>query len=357
MIILILPKPSNMIKQILSGFIAIFLFANCTKTQSLDENGDYYMKFKLNGAQKEYRWAVGAVITENLNGTIISGVTLSGALNPSLDEVIAIAVTDVTSSTIKINHGYTTSFDIDNGLKVALGINFDDGSGVEVSETDPLLIVPNQVIITELTDTYVKGRFKGELVEDENGNNLPQKRMITDGEFFAQRVENTANLPGSPGTGTGYLEFILENKNYRIDERLSNGNVVTVKMVENNGFHSLHFTASSATSLPANIFTMILPDTKPITYTGEYKLTEADNRFLLFQTQFMSVSSSVNNSFSFTHTADSQVTINITRNDKTKGGKIEGTFSITNMEKLSGTMTSLGKNLPLTGGKFSATIN
>lgn len=335
--------------QLLLVVLTVSLGLSCTKSGTPGLDG-FYLKFKVNGVQKEYKYVVAAQVEENAD-LPMAAIDLSGALDASGSEMFGFWLSDFTAKKIKFNFPYKMKFDPSSDPEVFMGFDFKEGPDYATSETDPVLTTPNQIIITELTDKYVKGTFSCELVKDSDGNNLPAKIIITDGEFMAQRVGSAGNQSG-PGKGDGYFEYNIENKKYRIDERVSAGNEVSATLTENSGWHSM-LLSSSTSQIPSYSNTLMFSDNRPLTDTGTYSMTLMTPGTMAM---FLTVGTSTSNTITYGITAASEITVKLTRNDGKKGGKIEGTFNITKMEKLNGSMATVARNLDMTGGKFRATI-
>jgi hypothetical protein len=159
---------------------AVFMFtaiSGCTKKKDQDTGNPYYMRFKANGKQIEYRPGAQAAFIhqDNLYSCVLSGFVTNSNLSVSLFDFSPIT-TNVTY-TEKILTG--ASMVVFNTL-----IGYQDDQGILYNSVNSTAH-PNanaRVTISEITNGYVKGVFTAVVCKDQ----LTIK--ITDGEFYLKRV-------------------------------------------------------------------------------------------------------------------------------------------------------------------------
>ncbi len=177
------PVMTNSTKKLLLKLISRTLFvmvcmmslAGCKKQNPEPPAGEYYMKFKLDGAQKDYRYTVVAykheqtIDNNTVYGLSIAGVTEQGGTTSSLTISIATmnnAISKRTYQGEEIGVIYVPSY---SQVDISYGA---DGHHDNFSIT-----------IDEIDSQHVKGKFSGKISRSDGGAG-PQP-TITEGVFYA----------------------------------------------------------------------------------------------------------------------------------------------------------------------------
>ncbi|MBS1742374.1 MAG: hypothetical protein JST81_05005 [Bacteroidetes bacterium] len=153
--------------------------SSCKKVVPSNVTGSvYYMKYKVDGVQKEYSISGGKTIDTLISG-VAYGATVAGSPNDGSESMGLLLY-----STTVISNPQT--FDDDNipGYVLPEGsLDYVTNSG-GLSYSSMELTSPNvEIKITEITSAYIKGTFKGKLKEIDGSNVV----NVTDGEFYAVR--------------------------------------------------------------------------------------------------------------------------------------------------------------------------
>ncbi|QNA43893.1 hypothetical protein [Lacibacter sediminis] len=145
-------------------------------------SGTYFMKFKLDGVQKEFSGTTSALITSfDAGGTIIHTGAFQGIQSASntTANLMGINVNDVTA--LVTNKNYTDAL---VGITVQGVLLYFDASGDQLSSmfvtTDANVIIR----LSEITTTSVSGTFSGKLASLTSGASA----TVTEGSFRVKRL-------------------------------------------------------------------------------------------------------------------------------------------------------------------------
>jgi hypothetical protein len=351
------------------GLLATF-FNACSKNNDTPGN-DYYIRFKQDGVQKEYRAAIVADMPDTATQGMY-GMLITGLKELSASEQISVGVFDYTHQPIKTNQDYQMRYDFEpgGGIDILSHITYNqagDAHSSSVSVQDNRYESAH-ITLTEITDKYVKGVFSGKILKDPTENSPEVLYNITDGEFYAMRLQNGSTVNpeagGSGGSGTDFAEFTIENKNIRIDEATSIYASAFINFSPSSVIPGVSQCTIGATSnlLAVPFYNLLFSfgDFAPLegkTYTINSTSNTSIWLSLLFTLQFKEVAGSY-----FYYMKDSapgsqtSVTITFTKFSNKKGETVEGTFSATNLIKTTQIATTLAENINLTNGKFRLTL-
>ena len=188
-------------KQYLLPRFSVFIFLlagmmviaySCKKDNgSTGDDSGYYMRFKINGTQVEYKGQVEGTfnkVTALQHNTSVAG--LKEALVAGKNNMTLLLATDDDTQTGLSYTSYTTSASGMQKAKLANIVYKDEGGSdylswmEEFSPTLPSGTETNAVIkITEAASGYIKGNFSGVMYNAD----YSKKLNITDGEFYARR--------------------------------------------------------------------------------------------------------------------------------------------------------------------------
>jgi hypothetical protein len=156
-------------KSLFLSFIAIvFILTGCKKDHS-DNDNNFYIRHKIDGVVKEYKYDV--LATKNKIGNEYYFV-LSGRRKVNTNQTLIVDFADPQPIEAKTyqqngNYEYVIAYVDDN-------LDFYTAQDV----TDPGI----KVTISKITSTTVSGTFSGKVSEDVSGKEV----LITDGEFHAK---------------------------------------------------------------------------------------------------------------------------------------------------------------------------
>lgn len=173
-------KKTSITKAIFGLLIlSLFSVSSCKKDNDNPSSTGYYMKFKLDGQDKQYSAITAAIFTTVLpayacamvgeiqqNGTVYEGM----GINIYNDEAIAANVT------------YTDAVVASIGAPQAVLV-YTDTNGAQSSSataTNPNV----KVVITQMDDKTVTGTFSGTIVST---TDLTTSKVVTNGEFHLPR--------------------------------------------------------------------------------------------------------------------------------------------------------------------------
>ncbi len=186
-------------KSIFSILVATLLLSACSKKSSEGEGeGEYYIRFKVNGVQKEYN---APIVNNNVTffyiqehgfyyGNISGVLELTGSAGQPAKNFMQISVKDTvqieTGKVYKLHEG--VGYGGINHARILL--TYADENGVTYGATllrssYPGVEILNEaeVTFTEITSTYAKGVFNAIAVRSTQLNDAIE---ITDGEFHLQ---------------------------------------------------------------------------------------------------------------------------------------------------------------------------
>lgn len=175
--------------------IASITLSGCSKSKSGGGGGpaiDYYVRFKANGTQIEYK-ASAETIYNKQNGATERITTLGGTKEPfvATKNNLAIALTTVGDNSVNITFtNYATSAASFKKAKL-LQFAFLDGNGKSFQSwsDDFISVLPagtptnGRLIFTEATSVYLKGNFSATLLSQDYLTRID----ITDGEFYVKQ--------------------------------------------------------------------------------------------------------------------------------------------------------------------------
>lgn len=177
-----------------TGILVILVtITSCKKENDTDDSGSgYYVKFKANGMQVEYKGYAEGNFNKLASGKYVS--TLSG-LNEAFVGTrnnMSIALSTVAQNDVNITYTNYASSSPATQKAAALGLAYYDDKGVFfMTWSDEFAsALPDDVetvatcIFTEQTDKHLKGNFTGKMYNED----FSVKLDITDGEFFVKRV-------------------------------------------------------------------------------------------------------------------------------------------------------------------------
>ncbi len=174
-------KKSSFTKVIFGLLIlSLFSISSCKKDKDNPSSSGYYLKFKLDGEDKQYSATTAAVFTTALpaytcamvgetqqGGTVYEGM----GINIYNDAAIAANVT------------YTDAVVASLGAPQAI-LLYTDASGAQSSSATA--INPNvKVVITQMDDKTVTGTFSGTIVSTAD---FTTSKVVTNGEFHLPRL-------------------------------------------------------------------------------------------------------------------------------------------------------------------------
>lgn len=162
-------------KIITLSMLLLLLVVSCkkdTSTKTITPSGQYYLKFKLNGTQKQYTG-----LTTGLIGTPSSpdGCDIIGYTGGTQAVGVTIAVID--NAPITTNKTYTQ----------AVGVfTYVDEAGIAYSAGSIFASTSFNMTITEITTDHVKGTFTAVLQKE--GTPI-QYANATEGQFYVNRLQ------------------------------------------------------------------------------------------------------------------------------------------------------------------------
>lgn len=324
---------------------------------------EYYLRCKIDGTKKDFKVTDSAYLPEtSWNGIYSFGI--GGIDNISTMNQLSVIINDGTGKPITAGKTYTTiaPADVTQVQAVIIYSNLNGEYYTSAFFPDKPSYESAEITLSEITDKYVKGTFKGKLLEDESSSSAV-KYNITEGEFYLPRSKKPFQN-GPTTSGKGYLEGTINGKTFIIDE--SADAVASVwagfEESESNGTKFYAFYIMGFSNVLLNSYSNIsvsFIDDKPfktgektmdfnskytsVTFGGNVAYKDNSGNLVIY-TGLINVATHSNG-------IDGSATVNITKFSTTKGDYIEGTFFINNGFYLQGNTYSL------TGGKFRAKID
>jgi hypothetical protein len=158
--------------------LALFATTSCKKEAGSSSSG-YYVKFKLNGDQKQYSEMTAAVFNTTLPYYACAMVG-EKKVNGTVDEGMAIALYN--DAPIATNVTYTDK-EVQSIGTFQASLLFTDSNGAQSSSV--LLINPNvQVVITQMDDKAITGTFSGTI---QSTTDVSTTQSVTEGQFHLPR--------------------------------------------------------------------------------------------------------------------------------------------------------------------------
>lgn len=331
-------------------FVPVLLFS-CKKENddTILPDDKYYFRCKIDGVLENYPVAMNACgfYADYTLGT--KGFGASGSIPGK--SALTVVITDFTGNTIKSDSIYKANYIAGTGVtKLQAFISFTDGiTGVGYNST----ITPGEfvspapesaeIILTEITSAYVKGKFKGNLLVDETMSN-DIKYRITDGEFYLPR---SADVITGPSVDDELISFSLDGSDYMIKE---NGSPLIVTQAEFVDSKQLIISGIDYSPGKSTNFSFAIKDSSDIV-NKIYNINNVNyiqtNCIVNFNTK-SSGGTDLNYISMIGSASGSSAEIKFTKFSKEKGQYIEGDFLVTN-----GIFKS-GSDVPLsiTKGKF-----
>ena len=158
--------------------LALFATTSCKKDGGSSSSG-YYVKFKLNGTQKQYSETTAAVFTDAFS---VHQCSMVGEETKSASIYEGMAISIYSDAAIAANVTYTDQIVASLGTPQAT-LLFTDSDGTQT--TSAFLSNANvKVTITQMDDKTVTGTFSGNIgdISDISGN-----ESITEGQFHLPR--------------------------------------------------------------------------------------------------------------------------------------------------------------------------
>lgn len=177
-----------------------FALAGCSKKNSDDEDdpgSSYYIRFKIDGAQKEYKSNTGfqvlPVSNKSLYSAVMNGFQDDGALDKNLLNIIIWSKDPIVAKTYK-NENDVANSDGDKVPEILITYNDNDkvghlSLGKPFSTQPPFdrIVSDAQVVITNLTGSNISGTFSGTLYKSTDGT-YTQKLVVTEGKFNLKKL-------------------------------------------------------------------------------------------------------------------------------------------------------------------------
>lgn len=353
---------------LLISLIAFLGFSTGCKKSPLDrmipETG-YYLRCKIDGTKKEFNLTDSAYLpATSQNGIYSFGV--GGVDNISTMNHLSVIINDGTGKPIATDKTYTTIApgDITEVQAVIIYSNLTGDYYASAFLPDKPSYESAEITLSEITDKYVKGTFKGKLLVDEFASPAV-KYNITEGEFYLPRSKNPVKK-SSTKNGNGYMEGTLNGKKLSIDESVDELAFVSSRFEEydNNGTKLYTLLIQSASNILLNSYNTILLAFRDVTPFNKGEKTmlfnlELTNVGFSGSIQYKDASGNLVNYTGMINPTtqslgmDGSATLNITKFSTTKGDYIEGTFTIKNAFFRQFSVTD---TYSLTGGKFRAKI-
>jgi len=186
---------------VLSGFLLVA--TSCKKTNDGNNNGagdNYYIKFKANGEQKEYKSEADITLLPKKDG--VYPCLLQGYKDFSMgarDEIGLFVFSNDAIVSGSFFHDPLKAVKTNGDTLTQLTFNYNDpakvgylsmGTLVYANGTSgfPWVVADAQLTITELTATYAKGTFSGTTYKSSDPT-ITEKQLITGGEFYLKRIQ------------------------------------------------------------------------------------------------------------------------------------------------------------------------
>jgi len=177
-----------------------FALAGCSKNNGNEEDEDpgssYYIRFKIDGVQKEYKSNLVSQIlpisNKLLYSAVMSGFQDNAALDKNLLSMIIWSREPIAAKTYK-NENDVANSDGDKVPEILVTYYDNDkvgylSLGKPFSTQPPFdkIVSDAEIVITNLTDAYISGRFSGTVYKSTDGT-YTQKLVVTEGQFNLKR--------------------------------------------------------------------------------------------------------------------------------------------------------------------------
>jgi len=157
----------------------VFGLSSCKKNSDNPSSSDYYVKFKLDGADKQYTQTTAAVFTTQLpfySCAMVGENAVSGTVYEGM------GITIFNDVAIAANVTYTDAEVASLGTSQA-SLLYTDATGAQSSSA--FATSPNvAVVITSMDDKTVTGTFSGTIVST---TDLTKSQTVTEGTFHLPR--------------------------------------------------------------------------------------------------------------------------------------------------------------------------
>lgn len=160
--------------------LIVMLVSSGCKKESIET--DYYIRFKVDGILKEYKYTYISNFATNQNGELMSFIGIAGLTEDVHSEFMEIRVSSPRSKGIDT---YTNIGPV--GIKPFANLDW-QGPPNTNSYFTPLSTKGEQVVtisFTQVTSEYIKGTFQGTLVNSNiKSMTGPPTKSISEGKFF-----------------------------------------------------------------------------------------------------------------------------------------------------------------------------
>ena len=158
---------------------SVFAISSCKKKSDNPSTSGYYVKFKLDGTDKQYTETTAAVFTTTLplySCAMIGEKLISGTVYEGM------GITIFNDAAIAANVTYTDALVASIGAPQA-SLLYTDATGAQSSSA--IASSPNvNVVITSMDDKTVTGTFSGNIV---NTTDFTTSHAVTEGQFHLPR--------------------------------------------------------------------------------------------------------------------------------------------------------------------------
>jgi hypothetical protein len=174
-------KKTTFSKILFLGVIifGVFALSSCKKNSDNPSTSGYYVKFKLDGADKQYTETTAAVFTTMLplySCAMVGEQLISGTVYEGM------GITIFNDAAIAANVTYTDALVASIGTPQA-SLLYTDATGAQSSSA--FATSPNvSVVITSMDDKTVTGTFSGTIV---SSTDLTTSHTVTEGTFHLPR--------------------------------------------------------------------------------------------------------------------------------------------------------------------------
>jgi hypothetical protein len=177
---------------ILPVLLSIVVVMNsCTKTDDKVDSNNYYMRFKANGVQKEYKANAAGRFNKPLGGATEYVSTLGGtkAQFEATKSNLTIALTTVGTNSLNLIYtNYSTTAAGTKKPKLLQFAYFDENGKFYMSYAEDMTFalpagspINSRLIVTEASSSIIKGTFTCILYSQDFS-----KVEVTDGEFYLE---------------------------------------------------------------------------------------------------------------------------------------------------------------------------
>ena len=173
-------KKSSFTKAIF-GLLVLSLFSvsSCKKDKDNPSSSGYYVKFKLDGEDKQYSGITAAVFTTALP---LYGCAMVGEIQQSGTVYEGMGINIYNDEAIAANVTYTDA-DVASLGTAQAALLYTDANGAQSSSA--IAVNPNvKVVITQMDDKTVTGTFSGSIVST---TDFTTTKVVTGGEFHLLR--------------------------------------------------------------------------------------------------------------------------------------------------------------------------